>query len=111
MYLIDTDVLSELRKPRPNDNVLHWMSRQNPADLFISAITIMEIERGIQKQRAANPDHADVLEAWLLKNLAQYSERVLAITSQVARRWGRMQIQLQRTTMTSPLPRSRSNTT
>ncbi|MEJ0024425.1 MAG: type II toxin-antitoxin system VapC family toxin [Rhizomicrobium sp.] len=96
MYLIDTDVLSELRKPRPNGNVLDWMSRRNPAELFISAITVMEIERGIQKQRGANPDHANILEEWLLKNLTQYGERVLAITSQVARRWGRMQIQLQR---------------
>ncbi len=56
----------------------------------------MEIERGIQKQRGVNPQHAEALEAWLLRTLTQFGNRVLPITSEIARRWGRMQIQLRR---------------
>jgi hypothetical protein len=96
MYLIDTDVLSELRKPRPADNVVHWMRAQQQADLFLSAITIMEIERGIEKQRGVDPQHAAMLDAWPQHNLASYGDHVLAITSAIAQRRGRMQIQLKR---------------
>ena len=75
---------------------MNWINRESTVHLFISSISIVEIERGIQKQRNANPEHASVLEAWLQNILASFDERILAITSQVARRWGRMQIQLQR---------------
>lgn len=99
MYLIDTDVISELRKPRPNDNAVRWMSRQRPDDLSISVVTVMEIERGIQKQRSTNADQARVLENWLSDVLARYEERILPVSTAVALRWGKMRIILGRDDM------------
>lgn len=88
MYLIDTVVLSELRKSRRDENVVAWFARQRPADLFISVVSIGEIERGIARQREANPPFAAALAAWLDKMLSLYSERILPIDLQAARRWG-----------------------
>src|ERR1700761_4870020 len=96
MFLIDTSVLSEPRRPRPDGNVLLWLGRQEPATLFLSAVTVMEIARGAQKQRAKNPAHADALEIWLEDNLVLFGDRVLPLTSGIARRWGRLQIDLKR---------------
>jgi len=88
MYLIDTVVLSELRKPRRDQGLVAWISRQRTADLFLSVISIGEIERGIARQRAANPDFAAVLAAWLDQLQALYAERILPFELQTARRWG-----------------------
>jgi len=54
MYLVDTVVLSELRKQKRNAGLTSWVERQRTADLFLSVITIGEIERGIARQRAAD---------------------------------------------------------
>jgi len=56
----------------------------------------MEIERGIEKQRRVDPPFAAALETWLFDILADFGERVLPITTQIGRRWGRLQIQLGR---------------
>ncbi len=60
MFLIDTDVLSALAKRRPNVNVETWIGRQRSSDLFLSVISIGEIERGISLQRRHGPDFADL---------------------------------------------------
>ena len=66
MYLLDTDVLSNLRKRKRDPNVVAWIGSVAPADLFLSAITIGEIERGIERQRNVNPTFADELAGWLM---------------------------------------------
>ena len=96
MFLVDTDVLSDMRKPRPDAGVARWIAAQSVDDLHISVITVMEVERGVERQRTLNPQHAAVLEAWLLGHLSTFGDRVLPVTSAIARRWGRMQIELQR---------------
>ncbi len=88
MYLIDTVVLSELRKLKRNAALVAWFGRQRTNDLFVSVVSIGEIERGIAQQRATNPDFATALATWLDKVLALYGERVLAFDLQMARRWG-----------------------
>jgi predicted nucleic acid-binding protein len=90
MYLIDTMVLSELRKSRRDAGLVDWFGRQRTADLFISVITIGEIERGIVRQRENNPTFAAALAAWLDKLLALYGERVLDFDLQAARHWGEL---------------------
>jgi predicted nucleic acid-binding protein len=95
MYLLDTDCLSNLRK-RPHVNVASWVRQQDVADLYISAITVMEIERGIEQQRRRDPPFAAALETWLRDNLVVFKDRILPITVEIAQRWGRMQIQLKR---------------
>ena len=90
MYLIDTDVLSALRRPDRNPEVVGWVSAQRAADLYLSVVTVGEIERGIARERARNPGFADRLGAWLDNLLRLYSERILPVDTSVARRWGRL---------------------
>ena len=58
MYLLDTDVFSELRRSKRNRNVIAWIGSVTPADLFLSAVTIGEIKLGITRLQAINPDFA-----------------------------------------------------
>lgn len=90
MYLIDTVVLSELRKRRRDPNVVKWIGSVYATDLFLSTITVAEVERGIERQRTANPPFAAELAGWLDIVLRAYAERVLPLTVNVARRWGRL---------------------
>ena len=94
MYLVDTDVLSELRRSRRNGNVVKWVSKVNAADLFLSAVTIGEIELGISRQRELNPGFAQELTNWLDLTLRAYGDRILPLTIGIARRWGRLAAQL-----------------
>ena len=90
MYLIDTVVLSELRKPQRDARLAAWIERQRTTDLFVSVVTIGEIERGIARQRTTEPDFAVALAVWLDRVLALYGERILSFDLQVARRWGQL---------------------
>jgi predicted nucleic acid-binding protein len=93
-YLLDTDVLSALRKRKRDPNVVAWIGSVTPADLFLSAVTIAEIERGIERQRTVNPTFADELAGWLDLTLRAYGERILPLTVNIARRWGRLAAQI-----------------
>jgi predicted nucleic acid-binding protein len=94
MYLLDTDVLSELRRSRRNRNVVAWIGDVTEADLFLSAVTIGEIELGITRQQVLNPGFAQDLVDWLDVTLRAYRERILPLTVGIARRWGRLAAQL-----------------
>jgi predicted nucleic acid-binding protein len=88
MFLLDTNVVSELRKPRPDPNVVSWTSGLAPGSAFVSVVTIGEIARGVAHRRRDNPPHADALHAWLDRLLAEYGDRVLPIDAPIAKRWG-----------------------
>lgn len=88
MFLIDTVALSELRRRQRDPSVAAWFERQRTTDLFLSVVTIGEIERGIARQRATDPDFAAALAAWLDRVLALYGERILPFDLRTARRWG-----------------------
>jgi predicted nucleic acid-binding protein len=88
MFLIDTVTLSELRRRQRDPVVVAWFERQRTADLFLSVISVGEIERGIARQRATDPAFAGALAAWLDRVLDLYGERVLPFDLRAARRWG-----------------------
>jgi toxin FitB len=88
MFLIDTVTLSELRRRERDPTVVAWFERQRTTDLFLSVISIGEIERGIARQRAVDPGFADALAAWLDRVLTLYGERVVPFDLRTARRWG-----------------------
>ena len=90
MFLIDTDVLSALRKPERNPAIVRWIRAQRTADLHVSVVTVGEIERGVASQWRRDPAFARVLAAWLDTVISLYSERILPIDLSVARRWGRL---------------------
>ncbi|MBF0333369.1 MAG: type II toxin-antitoxin system VapC family toxin [Alphaproteobacteria bacterium] len=92
MFLLDTVVLSELRKHpgQRNRNVVAWIAKIPSQDLFVSVVTIGEIERGIERQRGTGDPFADELATWLDVVLRAYDGRILPVTVPVARRWGRL---------------------
>ena len=90
MFLIDTDVLSALRRRERNPDIVQWMSNQRTADLYLSVVSVGEVERGIVRQQDRDPAFARVLAAWLDSVLALYGERILAVNLPSARRWGRL---------------------
>ena len=90
MYLIDTMVLSELRRRQRDPGVVAWISRQQHDDLFLSVVSIGEIERGIARQRSMDAAFAEELATWLNRLLHLHRERLLAVDLPVARRWGQL---------------------
>ena len=88
MFLIDTVTLSELRRRQRDPVVVAWFERQRTTDLFLSVISIGEIERGIARQRGTDPGFAGALAAWLDRVLTLYGERIVPFDLRTARRWG-----------------------
>ncbi len=83
-------VLSELRKARRDPAVVAWFEQQRTTELFVSVISVGEIERGIAQQRIINPAFTAALAAWLDRLLALYAERILPFDLTTARRWGEL---------------------
>ena len=88
MYLLDTNVVSELRRPRPHGAVLDWITNVPAEQLFVSAVTIGEIQAGIEITREQDKFKAEELETWLDKVLASYS--VLPMDAPTFREWARL---------------------
>ena len=89
MYLLDTSVVSELRRPRPHPSVLAWI-RDVPAEsLHLSAVTIGEIQAGIEVTRTQDPAKAAELEAWLDARLLGGFD-VLPVDAAAFREWARL---------------------
>ena len=92
MFLLDTNVISEVRKGELADrNVSGWYAGVSESHLFISSLTVGEIRKGIELARQRHDiDQAEALEAWLQKVIEEFSGRVLTVDAQVADVWGRM---------------------
>lgn len=90
MFLIDTDILSALRKRQRSPHVVRWMLNQRMTDLYLSVVSLGEIERGITRQQHRDPTFARVLAAWLDSVLSLYHARILDVDLPTARRWGRL---------------------
>lgn len=88
MYLLDTNVVSELRRPSPHRSVLSWIQHTPAERLFLSAVTIGEIQVGIEVTREQNPNRATELETWLDLVLSSYS--VLDVDAAAFREWARL---------------------
>ncbi|MDE2932749.1 MAG: type II toxin-antitoxin system VapC family toxin [Chloroflexota bacterium] len=90
MFLIDTDVLSALRRGERHPGAARWLRAQRTADLYLSVVTIGEVERGIEQQQGRDPSFASELAGWLDRVLAWYGDRVLPVDLATAQRWGRL---------------------
>src|SRR5260370_35564336 len=88
MFLIDRATLSELGRRERDAMAVAWVERQRTTELFLSVISIGEIERGIARQRATDPGFADALAAWLDRVVVLSGERVRPSDLPTARRWG-----------------------
>lgn len=91
-YLLDTDVLSEVRKPQGAANVKRWISSVPAEDLYLSVLTLGEVRRGIGILRRSYRVQAEVYEVWLITVLRDYEDRVLPVDAEAAEEWGRMSV-------------------
>lgn len=90
-YLIDTNVLSELRKgPRCDPRVARWFADVSADDVFLSVLALGEIRRGVERIRRRDAESARSLEAWLRRLVAEHSDRILPVDGVVAEEWGRL---------------------
>lgn len=88
-YLVDTNVLSELRKgPRCQQSVAGWFAGVDDEDLFLSVLVIGELQRGADRIRRRDAVSAVALDRWLGNITTKYAERLLPITLPIARLWG-----------------------
>ena len=93
MILLDTVVLSELRKTRPNAGVVSYLKSQASETVFLSAMTIGEIEAGIERQRSVAPAFAQEMSQWLALMELQFAPSILPVTAAIAKLWGRLCVQ------------------
>ena len=87
-YLLDTNVVSELRKPKPHGAVVAWLQEIPEPAVFLAAITIGEIQAGIEITRGQDPVKAEEIEIWL--NQLVESQQVIAADAAIFRRWARL---------------------
>ena len=92
-YLLDTNVVSETRKVRPDPHVLGFLGTAHAAALFLSALTLGELRKGVAAQRHADPGAAARLGSWVDDIETTYTDRVLPIDISVARIWGELSAQ------------------
>ena len=92
MFLLDTNIISEVRKGQRSDpNVSNWYAGVSEAQLFISSLTIGEIRRGIElARRRRDVDQAEALETWLQAVIQRFSGRILTVDTEEADTWGQI---------------------
>ncbi len=88
MYLLDTNIISELRKPRPHGGVVAWIKSVNDADLYLSAVTLGEIQAGIEMTRRQDPDKAIMIEAWVNQLVGSFN--ILIMDAACFRLWAKL---------------------
>jgi toxin FitB len=88
VFLIDTNVVSELRRVRPHKAVLSWINDTDRRLLFLSAVSVGEIQKGIELTRPPDPQRAEELEAWLSALVSSW--QVLFMDATIFRQWARL---------------------
>jgi len=89
-YLLDTCIISEMFKPKPERNVVEWLLDQNETDLYVSVLTFGELHRGIERLPVSRKKEG--LHAWVENDLKErFLNRTLDINIMVAKTWGRIQ--------------------
>ena len=90
MYLLDTNVVSELRKSSCDPHVRQWFQTHETSAFYLSVLVLGELRRGVERLRPRDPQQAARLEAWLIHLDDHYAARRLPITGEIAQRWGRL---------------------
>ena len=92
-YLVDTNVISELRKgAQCHPSVASWFAALSPDEIFLSVLNIGELRRGVELIRRRDPTAAKTLEDWLDGLLRDHGERILPVDHEVACEWGRLNV-------------------
>jgi len=88
VYLLDTNVVSELRKPRPHGAVVAWVDRTSDEDLHLSAVTLGELQAGVEITREQDAGKAAEIEAWI--DLVAQTWNVLPVDAPIFRSWAKL---------------------
>ena len=91
-YLLDTNIVSELRKRDPNPRVVAWYGTVTSAQLFLSVLTLGEIRMGIERLRRRDNARADLLEQWLHGLGVAYRDHLINVDTDIAEEWGRLNV-------------------
>ncbi len=89
-YLLDTNIISELRKKQPNENVALWFNQIHPSQLYLSALTIAEIRAGALKKAKTDKKSGGLLVRWVDNLVTEYQEQILTIDLDVSEEWTRL---------------------
>ncbi len=89
-FLLDTNVISEVRRKRPDGRVLSWLSRADPAALCISVLTLGEIAKGAAQCAVRDSAQAAIYYQWLDLVRVNYADRTIAVDADIAEAWGRL---------------------
>jgi predicted nucleic acid-binding protein len=87
-YLLDTNVLSETRKRRPDAKVLDFLANADPSTLYISVLTLGELRKGVARKQLSDPSAAANIAGWVDGLELGYADRILGINAPTARLWG-----------------------
>lgn len=88
MYLLDTNIISELRRPKPHGAVLAWLNTVEDRDLYLSAVSLGEIQAGIELTRSQDPGKAAEIEGWV--DLLAQTYNVLPMDAAAFRLWAKL---------------------
>jgi predicted nucleic acid-binding protein len=91
-FLLDTNVVSEVRKPAPNPNVRAWLASVPEGDLYLSVLVVGEIRQGIERLRRRDPAQAAPYESWLSALRHRFADRLVPVTAEVCEEWGRLNV-------------------
>jgi predicted nucleic acid-binding protein len=91
-FLLDTNVVSELRKAKPAGSVRSWVSSVRDTELYLSVLVVGELRQGIELLRRRDENRAASLDNWLSSIEHAYRERILPVSVQVAKEWGKINV-------------------
>ncbi|NER08856.1 MAG: type II toxin-antitoxin system VapC family toxin [Okeania sp. SIO3C4] len=94
IYIIDTNVISSVRRPERAPDVAAWLQSKPENSLYLSVITLGEIERGIKLREKREPDFAHDLQVWLNYTVTMFSDRILPFSAEDALIWGQLSAEL-----------------
>ncbi len=92
MHLVDTNVLSELRKPSPSPSVVAWYEQAERESIYVSVLVIGELRCSAERLRRRDPERSTRLAEWLADLRGQFADRVLPVSEPVAEAWGRLRV-------------------
>lgn len=91
-FLLDTNVVSEIRKKAPDPGVAAWFATVPADQLFLSVLVVGEIRQGIERLARRDPAQAEIFERWLSRLTSEYHDRVVPVTADIAEAWGRLNV-------------------
>jgi predicted nucleic acid-binding protein len=89
-FLLDTNVVSELRKKSPDRGVVDWFTSVKSSQLYLSVLVVGELKQGVERLAVRDPAQAALLDGWLQRLVRGYSDRIVGVSLEVAEAWGRL---------------------